>query len=263
MKENSNSNLFYKTANLYDLNPLPLLKDDIPFYLEYASRINGNILELACGSGRITIPLAKAGYEIWGMDISNAMIELFRKKIKDLPEDVAQRIHLVHENMTNFRINKKYQLIIIPFRSYQALIEDNQQNMCLKNVYNHLSEDGIFIITFFKPIDDIENNWVKNVEIFDWESNDPTTGNKVRRYHFRKHIEPHKQIIYADLIYYIEQDYCSKQRVVDEFYLKYHYENQIRALLLSNKFKIIEEMGYYDGRPINKGSEFIFVCKKK
>lgn len=263
MEEKSGNNLFYRTANLYDLNPLPLLKDDIPFYLEYASRINGDILELACGSGRITIPLAKAGHEVWGVDISNAMIELFRKKIKDLPEESAQRIHLLHEDMTDFKINRKYSLIIIPFRSYQALIEDNQQNMCLRSVYNHLSEDGFFIITFLKPMDDIKNNWIKKEEIFEWENIDPRTGSKVHRHQVRKNIEPNKQIIYVDLVYYIEQDGGSEERLVEELYLKYHYETQIKDLLLSNKFKIIEEMGYYDRRPIKEGSEFIFVCQKK
>ncbi len=263
MEEKSESNLFSKTAYLYDLNPLPLLKDDIPFYLEYASRINGDILELSCGSGRITIPLAKAGHEVWGMDISNATMESFRKKIKDLPEEAAQRIHLFHGDMTDFKINKKYPLILIPFRSYQALIEDNQQNMCLRSVYNHLSEDGFFIITFLKPMDDIKNRWIKKEETFEWENIDPRTGNKVRRHQIRKNIEPNKQIIYMDLVFYIEQVDGSEERLVEELSIKYHYEDQIRSLLFSNGFEIIEEMGYYDRRPITEGSEFIFVCQKK
>jgi SAM-dependent methyltransferase len=263
MEEKSSSNLFYKTANLYDLNPLPLLKDDIPFYLEYASKINGNILELACGSGRITIPLAKAGHEVWGVDISDTMMESFRKKIKDLPEEAAQRIHLLHEDMTSFKINQKFPLIIIPFRSFHALIDENQQHKCLENVYNHLSAHGCFIITFVKLINDIKDGWIKEEEIFEWENIDPRTGNKVRRHQIRKNIEPNKQIIYMDLVYYIEQADGSEERLVEELFFKYNYEEQIKSLLFSNGFEIIEEMGYYDRRPITEGSEFIFVCKKK
>jgi SAM-dependent methyltransferase len=263
MWKKGDSNFYNKTAYLYDLNPSAIVKDDIPFYLDYASKINGDILELACGSGRITIPLAKAGHEVWGVDISDAMTELFRKKIKHLPEDVSQKIHLIHENMTNFKINKKFPLIIIPFRSYQALIDENLQQKCIKNVYNHLSAKGCFIITLLKPINDIKNNWIKKEEIFLWENIDPGKGTKVRLYQIRKNIEPNKQVIYMDLVYYIDQDDGSEEQLVEELSLKYHYEDQIRSLLFSNGFKIIEEMGYYDGRPIKEGSEYIFVCQKK
>ncbi|GAG66840.1 unnamed protein product, partial [marine sediment metagenome] len=52
-------------------------------------------------------------------------------------------------------------------------------------------------------------------------------------------------------------------KIVEPLTLKYYYEEQIRKLLQSNGLKIVEEMGYYDRRPISEGPELIFICKKK
>jgi SAM-dependent methyltransferase len=257
------TNLYEKTVYLYDLDPRPLVKDDIPFYLEYASKVKGNILELACGSGRVTIPLAKAGYEVWGVDLSETMLGRLRAKIKNLPIEVAKKIHPLYSDMINFKIANQFPLVIIPFRSFQSLTDEIQQNKCLQNIYNHLSGNGHFIITFFKPFENIESAWIKKEEIFDWENIDPQTGRRVRRNHIKKDIKPDKQIIYVEQVYYIEKEDGAEERLVEEVCIKYDYENKIRSLLNLSGFKIITEMGYYDGRPITEGSEFIFICQKK
>jgi len=60
MGNNKDVNLFQVTASLYDLDQRNITKDDISFYLEYALKLHGSILELACGTGRVTILLANA-----------------------------------------------------------------------------------------------------------------------------------------------------------------------------------------------------------
>ena len=55
MGNNKKANLYRVTASLYDLDQRNITKDDISFYLEYASKLHGSILELACGTGRVTI----------------------------------------------------------------------------------------------------------------------------------------------------------------------------------------------------------------
>lgn len=62
-------NLYLNTAQLYDADNREVFSADIPFYLDRAKRLGGKALELACGTGRITIPLAEAGINIWGLDI--------------------------------------------------------------------------------------------------------------------------------------------------------------------------------------------------
>jgi len=71
------------------------------------------------------------------------------------------------------------------------------------------------------------------------------------------------QIIYPELIYYVTDQDGIKEKIVEPLALKYYYEEQVRNLLQSNGFKIVEEMGHYDRRPISEGPELIFICKKE
>jgi hypothetical protein len=147
--------------------------------------------------------------------------------------------------MTNFELGHEFSLIIIPFRSFQSLISEEQQKACLHTVHRHLSKDGHFIINVFKPYAQLDKSWIQP-EALDWETVNPVTGNKVRRTHIRREIDLENQIIYPELIYYVTD-----------------YEEQIRKLIQSNGFKIVEEMGYYDRRPISEGPELIFICEKE
>jgi len=262
MGNNKKVNLFRVTASLYDLDQRNITKDDISFYLEYALKLHGSILELACGTGRVTIPLANEGYNIWGIDLSKEMLDQLKVKMENFQEEVKQRIHITHADMTNFELGRTFSLIIIPFRSFQSLTSEEQQKACLHTVHRHLSEDGYFIIDVFKPYAQLDKSWIQP-EVLDWETVNPITNNKVRRTHIRREIDVENQIIYPELIYYITNQDGIKEKIVEPLALKYYYEEQMRNLLQSNGFKIVEEMGYYDRRPISEGPELIFICKKE
>ena len=55
-------------------------QNDIPFYLAQAQVASGSVLEIGCGTGRVTIPLASAGFDIIGLDVSGSMLEEARRK---------------------------------------------------------------------------------------------------------------------------------------------------------------------------------------
>ena len=74
-------NQYINTAKLYDLDQRDNLIADIPFYLEYAKKLNGKILELGCGTGRVSIELAKNGYFVTGLDLSESMLEIYKNKL--------------------------------------------------------------------------------------------------------------------------------------------------------------------------------------
>lgn len=277
MHLNLNKNTYSNDAQFYDLDPREILKADISFYLQHASKIKEkikedilerDILELACGTGRITIPLAEAGHNVWGLEFSETMLEQFKKKMKGLPKKTAAKIHLVQGDMSDFQISQgfSFPLVILPCRSFQLLYDEEKEIACLKNVYDHLSGNGYFIIDIgnFVPNKEKEDQWVSDEEFFDWENSDPKTGFKIHRTHIRKEIDTVKQIIYPQKTYCITMTGGVTEKVVKRSPWKYFFENQIRNLLVTNGFKIIEEMGYYDGRPITETNpEFIFICQKE
>ncbi|HWR08602.1 class I SAM-dependent methyltransferase [Sporomusa sp.] len=253
-------NLFRCTAGLYDLDERSVTKDDIDFYRKQAAGLAGGILELACGTGRVSIPLAVAGNEVWGIDLSKEMLAEMTAKIQELPAAVQNRLHVFHADMTKFALEKTFSLIIIPFRGFQALISNEQQGACLAAVYRHLADDGRFIIDVFRPYARLDEAWVQP-ETLDWELVDPKTGNTVRRTSIRRKIDVEEQIIYPELVYDVHEQ-GTIRRLVEPLALKYYYEDQIRNLLTAYGFTIEDEMGYYDGRPISEGPELIFICKK-
>lgn len=265
MPESTDQNLYVNDARFYDLDPREFLKTDIPFYLRFAAKKNGPILELACGTGRITVPLAEAGHDVWGLEYSETMLEQFRNKLTGLAKETADKIHLVQGDMRHFQLDREFPLVILPCRSFQLLYDEEKENACLKCIYSHLTGNGYFIIDIGNFISNKgkEAEWISGEEFFDWENSDPKTGDKIQRTHVKKEIDKERQIIYPHKTFRITKPDGTVEKVVKRSPFKYFFEDQVRSLLAANGMKIIEEMGYYDGRPINeKNSEFLFVCQK-
>ncbi len=110
--------------------------EDINFYYKVCK---GRVLELMCGTGRITKPLSKM-FEIEGIDINDKMLEkAFEKKLKCYKGDVK-----------TFYLNKKYDTIIIPLNSI-LLFDSLEKVKVLKNSFNMLEDDGILIIDTLPP----------------------------------------------------------------------------------------------------------------
>lgn len=257
-------NLYLNDAQFYDLDNREILMLDIPFFLRYASEIGGNILELACGTGRVTIPLAEAGHEVWAVELSETMVKRFREKLAELPGETADRVHLVHGDMTDFSFDREFPLILLPCRAFQLLLERELEIDCLKNIRDHLAEDGTFIIDIgnFMPDKEREKNWVSEEECFDYENIHPTEGYKVRRTHIKKEIDSARQVIYPLKIYRITRKDGGEETVTKRAPWKYFFPDQVRELLASCGFMIVEELGGYKGEAMGAGSELLFVCKK-
>jgi len=138
-------NLFRNSAWLYDVDNRDNLHDDIPFYLEYAKQQQGEILELGCGTGRVALALAADGFHVTGLDLSQQMLDVFHEKLTVNPE-LADKITLVHGNMADFAFDRKFAMVIAPFRAFQALTDDSDIDSSLACIRKHLTDNGIFIV---------------------------------------------------------------------------------------------------------------------
>lgn len=254
-------NLMRNSAAYYDFDTRDIVKSDIPFYLEYASRYKGDVLELACGTGRVSILLAEHGYRVYGVDLSDDMLEQFRLKLDKLPDEVKNRTFIHNGDMCDFELNGRFSMIIIPFRGFQALITEDEQRKCLKCVHKHLDDNGVFILNVFKPYKKLDKTWIYP-ETKQWENIDEATGLKVVKNHRGLDIDTERQIIDVEFIYRIGQKDGNDKEIRDTLRLKYHYYDQLMELLHSEGFKVIEEYGYYDKRPIKDGPEMILICRK-
>ena len=115
----------------YDIASAPFA--DIPFYLHYAHRCGSPILELACGTGRVLIPLAKAGFEMYGVDFSENMLAVCHRKVME--NGLTDRVHLSRADMASFDLPRKdFAFVYIPVRSFMHLFTFANQISCLQQV---------------------------------------------------------------------------------------------------------------------------------
>jgi hypothetical protein len=122
-------------------------------------------------------------------------------------------------------------------------------------------ENGRFILDIFLPYAQLDESWIADENV-NFETTLPDSGIQIKRTDLRKRIDVKNQIIYPDLIYYLTHPDGRQETIIEELSLKYYYPDQIKQLLINNKFTICAEYGYYDKRQIGQGSEQIFVCKK-
>ncbi|MBX7256103.1 MAG: class I SAM-dependent methyltransferase [Candidatus Hydrogenedentes bacterium] len=130
-------------AEYYDLfhNGIP---GDVEFYVNQALREGGQTLELGCGTGRITIPLAAAGVDVTGLDNSEAMLDICRAKKRAFGK-TSGRTRLVKGDIANFRLPRTFEFVAMPYRAFMHLLTQEEQRSCLACVYRHLKPGGLFI----------------------------------------------------------------------------------------------------------------------
>ena len=132
------------TAGLYD-NQYDFHSKDIAFYINESKKAKGKVLEIACGSGRLLLPILESGCDIEGLDLSPEMLKVLDKKIK--AKNLKTRLY--NQSMLDFTLDEKYNLVFIPFTSFFILSSQEDQINCLKNCYKHLNEGGKLIVDFF------------------------------------------------------------------------------------------------------------------
>lgn len=254
---------YSSAAHLYDMNVWLkwVSKSDIPFYLRHASQQNQDILVLACGTGRVAIPLAEHGFNVVGLDLGASMVEHFRRKVLDLPAEVRERITIVHGDMTSFDLGRKFGLIIIPFRSFQCLISGVNARSCLRSVARHLGKNGVFILNAFKCDRSLKKGWMRPERV-EWEKVDEKTGVKVIKTSKTRGIASKERTITIDAKYAVVGPDGNTAEVRDCLVLKLYTRRLLSRLLKLGGFTVCNQYGYYDERPVSRGDELVFVCRR-
>jgi SAM-dependent methyltransferase len=258
MENYLSGNLYRNTADFYDYDNREIIKDDLDFYVEYANKTKGPILELASGTGRVSFYVAeKTGRILECIELSEYMLERFKNKLGKSNKQLQENIHIRNGDMSNFNLDQKFEYIIIPWRALQWLPIKEKTIDCLNCVYKHLADNGIFIFDIFKPRT-YDDKWLGKEDI----SYDIVDGDRrVIRSTINYHADTEKKYIqYKNKIRILENGIENVKE--DLLTIKYYEYDDIVEILKGLNFKIKEEYGYYDKRAIKDGDEMIFVCTK-
>jgi SAM-dependent methyltransferase len=236
---------------------------DLPFYLELASQTAGPILEVACGTGRVLLPIARKGIDIHGVDNSRPMLEILKSALAREPQDVRRRVTLHEGDMRDFRLGAQFPLVIIPFRPMQHMHTIEDQVSALTSGAAHLSEDGILAFDVFYPKFDLINTKIgEEVLEFEWSPGADST-EVVRRYFRKESVDKINQIFYFTFIY---RTLRAGEMILEEteaLKLSYFTYPHLRALFLLAGLEPVAEYGSFAKAPLdNSAEQMIFLLRK-
>ena len=251
-------------AELYDYIPGYAGRPDLDFYLEYAHAAGGKILELGCGTGRLLIPIAAAGYEIVGLDLSEHMLARCREKLARQPAAVQARARTLQGDMTAFDLGETYALITVPFRAFQHLLPVEEQLACLRCAHEHLDRGGKLILDLFQVNLRYLVDPASAEEKQDFSGVALPGGRTLRRTH--RVAGWHRAAQYNDIemIYYVAHADGHTERLVQAFPFRYFFRYEVQHMLARCGYRVAELFGDFDRRPLRDDSpEMIFVAEKR
>ncbi|MBI4675795.1 MAG: class I SAM-dependent methyltransferase [Chloroflexi bacterium] len=132
-------------ADLYDAYVQTTL--DVPFFLDATRDVQGEVLELMSGTGRVSLPLIEAGVRLTCVDYSAEMLKRLEEKL------AARNLHadLFVQDARALDLGKTFELIFIPFHAFAEITAPDDQRAALERICQHLAPDGQFICTLHNP----------------------------------------------------------------------------------------------------------------
>lgn len=226
---------------------------DGEYFLNEITSTKGKILEVGVGTGRLFLSALNSGADIYGLDISESMLNVLKKK---LTKEQYNRISL--QNIIDFNFDFKFDLIIAPFRVIMHLLEKEEQLKAINNVFDHLAENGRFIFDVFVPNPDYLKKGFDNYTDFEGEYE---KGKKVKRV-VSSFPDLINQIIQVN--FHLEWDEDDKIKCDDwSVPMRFFFRYELEHLIERSKFKEYKIWGDYNGNDLNQESkEFIVVCMK-
>jgi SAM-dependent methyltransferase len=236
---------------------------DLPFYLELARQAGGPVLEVACGTGRVLLPIARMGIEIHGVDNSRPMLEILKNSLDREPNQVRQRVTLHEGDMRDFRLGEKFPLVLIPFRPMQHMHTVEDQVSALSSAALHLTEGGVLAFDVFYPKFELINTKMGEEGLeFEW-SPGADSAEVVRRYFRKDSVDKINQVFYFTFIYRTMRAGELVREETEAFKLSYFTYPHLRALFLLAGLEPVAEYGSFAKDPLdNNAQQMIFLLRK-
>jgi SAM-dependent methyltransferase len=236
---------------------------DLPFYLDLAEHSGGPVLEIACGTGRVLLAIARKGIEICGVDNSLPMLEVLHRNLAREPQEVFQRIAVHEGDMRTFRLNRKFPLVMIPFRPMQHMFTVEDQFAAFKTAAAHLADGGTLAFDVFYPKFDMI--WAKigeEVPEMEWTPSSDST-QLVRRFFRKDAIDKINQIFSFTFIFRTYQKGDLILEETEAFRLCYYTYPHLQSLFRLAGLEPVAEYGSFAKTPMdNTAEQMIFLLRK-
>ncbi|MFC4713482.1 class I SAM-dependent methyltransferase [Planococcus dechangensis] len=243
----------YADPEAYDLEYQNYLKD-VPFLLEWADRQKGTILDLGCGTGRVTIPLAEQGHKLIGVDLHKGMLEQAKEKTADTP----LAVEWVLQDCTQLALQVVASFIYMTGNSFQHFLTNDSQNRLLQSVWTHLEPNGVFVFNTRFPVLDELAQVDTSTRTYTDRRNRRVMDTTIETYHALT------QILHCSSTREIMDGPEAGTSERDSISLRYVFPLEMERLLTEAGFIVLESYSSWDKKPLSaSSSEMIYVCMKK
>ncbi len=177
MDKTDYTDVYGEYSEFYDVYVGDFL-DDLPFYMEFASKSKTRVLEIGAGSGRLTLPMARSGVRVVAVDISSSMLSLLNARLEDEPPEVRDRVGVVQADACELELGEKFGLVIVPYYTFNYFLTEVDQKRALERIRAHISDSGHVLLDVFIPWRRLE--YCSPEPKFRNEVVDPRNGNRIR-----------------------------------------------------------------------------------
>jgi SAM-dependent methyltransferase len=251
----------YADAAIYD-HEYRRRRDDVAWYRALARRVlggPGRILELGCGSGRVTLPLVRDGHHVVALDGSKPMLAAAGARLDRAGAAARARARLVHADLRDFAVGGRFPLVLAAFNVVEHLYTRVEVAACLARVAAHLAPGGTFAFDVQLP----DPRWLARDPRRRWARTrflHPVTRAPMI-YSTNHDYDPISQIALIRL-YYARADGRGREKVVHLSQRKF-FPAELEALVAASGFRVVERYGDFSSGPLQAGSESqILVCER-
>jgi SAM-dependent methyltransferase len=254
-------------ADLYDHVQAYRDRPDVRFFVDAARTAGGPVLEIGCGTGRVLIPVARAGVGIVGLDNSASMLAICRRRMEDEPPAVRSRVELLQGDMRTFDLPGRhgaFALVTLPFRPFQHLLTTDDQLACLDRIHRHLAPRGQVILDLFNPsLEALTRSFPTDVLDEGPPVELPNGRRLTRRYRIVAQ-DRAAQVNQVELIYLVTHPDGREERLVHAFGMRYLFRFEAEHLLARAGFAVEHLYGGYDRSAFGSTypGELVFVARK-
>ncbi len=230
--------------------------DDLYFYQQLAKRTEGPVLELGAGTGRAAIPLAAAGFNVWGIDDDEAMLAHARSKAG------AEGLRLELADMRDFQFDLQFDVIFAGMGAFHHLLTTDDQQSCLRCVAAHLSPNGVFICDV-RPLlfEDWETGGTAPL-LHDWTRPLDGTGSTVTKLRSVR-ADADSQIKHVTVFYDVSPADGSVHRVTRTVDLRFTTRYEMKELLRSAGLEVEQMYGDFELSPLDGNSEYMITVARR
>ena len=258
----------YRRPDEYDLEHVGDERD-VRFWAVLLRRLGAaRVLELGCGNGRITLPLAQQEppMQLVGLDMEAAMLEDARRKLADLSPDVGARVQLRQGDMRTWTATEPFDAVIIPCCSIAHLLALDDQLQVWARAFADLKPGGHFVVDAQMPdlptLSESQGRRPRALVQLDLDREREDDGARLMRYKVTTY-RAHDQRACVHFLYDRFEPDADATRSVSDFDSHVYFPRELELLFRHAGFEVAARFGDYDGSPLRPSSPFIITAGRK